>query len=92
MIALFAGEKLGLATSPPYLFLISKANKNENNVSFINGVSFASAGAGIFDGTDERYVSHKVHFHFSFFSPFSITIIVEVFFRFYQPKIIEVVK
>jgi hypothetical protein len=55
---MIAGEKLGLATSPPYLFLISKANKNENNVSFINGVSFASAGAGIFDGTDERYVSH----------------------------------
>jgi len=54
-----AGEKLGLATSPPYLSLISKGNKNENNVSFINGVSFASAGAGIFDGTDERYVSHQ---------------------------------
>ncbi|CAK8538826.1 unnamed protein product [Lathyrus sativus] len=51
----FIGEKLGLATSPPYLSLISKANKNENNVSFMNGVSFASAGAGIFDGTDQRY-------------------------------------
>lgn len=51
----FIGEKLGLATSPPYLSLISKGNKSENNASFINGVSFASAGAGIFDGTDERY-------------------------------------
>ncbi|CAJ2633058.1 heat stress transcription factor A-6b-like isoform X2 [Trifolium pratense] len=56
----FIGEKLGLATSPPYLFLTSKANKNEKNVSFINGVSFASAGAGIFDGTDERYGFRKI--------------------------------
>ncbi|TKY57309.1 GDSL esterase/lipase [Spatholobus suberectus] len=49
----FVAEKLGLPTSPPYLSLVSKANKN--NVSFMDGVSFASAGAGIFDGTDERY-------------------------------------
>ncbi|XP_027332573.1 GDSL esterase/lipase At5g55050 [Abrus precatorius] len=49
----FIAEKLGLATSPPYLSLVSKANKN--NASFMDGVSFASAGAGIFDGTDERY-------------------------------------
>ncbi|KAK7300057.1 hypothetical protein RJT34_10889 [Clitoria ternatea] len=49
----FIGEKLGLATSPPYLSLVSKANKN--NASFMGGVSFASAGAGIFDGTDEIY-------------------------------------
>ncbi|XP_061342253.1 GDSL esterase/lipase At5g55050 isoform X2 [Gastrolobium bilobum] len=51
----FIAEKLGLATSPPYLSLISKANKN--NESFMNGVSFASGGAGIFDGTDERFQS-----------------------------------
>ncbi|RZB67064.1 GDSL esterase/lipase At5g55050-like isoform X2 [Glycine soja] len=50
----FVAEKLGFPTSPPYLSLItSKANKN--NASFMDGVSFASAGAGIFDGTDERY-------------------------------------
>ncbi|KAE9614785.1 hypothetical protein Lal_00036211 [Lupinus albus] len=49
----FIADKLGLPTSPPYLFLISKDNKN--NVSFMDGVSFASAGAGIFDGTDQRY-------------------------------------
>lgn len=61
LICWVAGEKLGLATSPPYLSLISKGNKNENNASFINGVSFASAGAGIFDGTDERYVSHQFY-------------------------------
>ncbi|XP_020210184.1 GDSL esterase/lipase At5g55050 [Cajanus cajan] len=46
-------EKLGLATSPPYLSLKSKTNKN--NASFMDGVSFASSGAGIFDGRDERY-------------------------------------
>jgi len=51
-----AAEKLGLATSPPYLSLTSKANKN--SATFMDGVSFASAGAGIFDGSDERYVSH----------------------------------
>ncbi|CAJ1971413.1 unnamed protein product [Sphenostylis stenocarpa] len=49
----FIAEKLGLATSPPFFFLTSKANKN--NASFMDGVSFASAGAGIFDGSDERY-------------------------------------
>ncbi|KAI4306102.1 hypothetical protein L6164_029410 [Bauhinia variegata] len=49
----FLAEKLGLATAPPYLSLISKANKN--NASFLEGVSFASAGAGIFDGSDERF-------------------------------------
>jgi len=52
-----AAEKLGLATSPPYLSLTSKANKNK--ATFIDGVSFASAGAGIFDGSDLRYVSHQ---------------------------------
>ncbi|WVY91283.1 hypothetical protein V8G54_036797 [Vigna mungo] len=47
----FLAEKLGLATSPPYLSLTSTAN----NASFMDGVSFASAGAGIFDGSDLRY-------------------------------------
>ena len=51
----WAAEKVGLPTSPPYLSLVSKSNKN--NGSFLTGVSFASGGAGIFDGTDERYVS-----------------------------------
>lgn len=49
----FLAEKVGLPTSPPYLSLVSKSN--ENNGSFLTGVSFASGGAGIFDGTDERY-------------------------------------
>nr|AFK33479.1 unknown [Lotus japonicus] len=51
----FIAEKLGLPTSPPYLSLVSKANKNSNTSSFMDGVSFASAGAEIFDGTDEHY-------------------------------------
>ncbi|CAL5202207.1 unnamed protein product [Lathyrus oleraceus] len=46
-------EKLGLATSPPYLSLVSKFNYNKN-VSFLNGVNFASGGAGIFNGNDEN--------------------------------------
>jgi len=64
MIVWVAAEKLGFPTSPPYLSLItSKANKN--NASFMDGVSFASAGAGIFDGTDERYVSDQMQFPLS---------------------------
>ncbi|KAK7847433.1 gdsl esterase/lipase [Quercus suber] len=42
--------KVGLPTSPPYLSLAS------NNGSFLTGVSFASGGAGIFDGADDRYL------------------------------------
>ncbi|KAE8125526.1 hypothetical protein FH972_020321 [Carpinus fangiana] len=49
----FLAEKVGLPTSPPYLSLLSSSN--QNNASFLTGVSFASGGAGIFDGTDERY-------------------------------------
>ena len=45
---------MGLPTSPPYLSLAS------NNRSFLTGVSFASGGAGIFVGTDERYVSETI--------------------------------
>jgi hypothetical protein len=54
----WAAEKVGLPTSPPYLSLLSKSNKS--NASFLTGVSFASGGAGIFDGTDERYVSESI--------------------------------
>lgn len=44
----FLAKKVGLATSPPYLSLKSNSN-------FLTGVSFASGGAGIFNGTDEFY-------------------------------------
>ncbi|KAK2387209.1 hypothetical protein P8452_25437 [Trifolium repens] len=47
-------EKLGLATSPPYLSLISKFNKK--NVSFLGGVNFASGGAGIFNRNDRQAI------------------------------------
>ncbi|TXG67553.1 hypothetical protein EZV62_008828 [Acer yangbiense] len=46
----FLAEKVGLPTSPPYLSL--KNNKNRASL-FMNGVSFASGGAGIFNGTDQ---------------------------------------
>ncbi|KAB2615629.1 GDSL esterase/lipase [Pyrus ussuriensis x Pyrus communis] len=51
----FLAEKVGLPTSPPYLSLVSKSNKRK--ASFVNGVSFASGGAGIFNGSDEQYNS-----------------------------------
>ncbi|KAF2285737.1 hypothetical protein GH714_007530 [Hevea brasiliensis] len=44
----FLAEKVGLPTSPPYLSLSSK-----NASAFMTGVSFASGGAGIFNGTDQ---------------------------------------
>ncbi|KAL2944625.1 hypothetical protein RDABS01_032972 [Bienertia sinuspersici] len=46
----FLAEKLGLLTSPPYLSLTHTKSSN-----FSSGVSFASGGAGIFDGTDQLY-------------------------------------
>lgn len=46
----FLAEKLGLPSSPPYLS--EEHNKSSN---FLTGVSFASGGAGIFDGTDQIY-------------------------------------
>ncbi|KAL5583620.1 hypothetical protein UlMin_016062 [Ulmus minor] len=46
----FIADKLGLPSSPPYLSL-----KSKNDSSFLTGVSFASGGAGIFDGTDEVF-------------------------------------
>ncbi|KAK2990031.1 hypothetical protein RJ640_004709 [Escallonia rubra] len=50
-----ATEKVGIPTSPPYLSMVSKAKSNKSTSSFVAGVSFASGGAGIFNGTDERY-------------------------------------
>ncbi|CAN0901011.1 GDSL esterase/lipase At5g55050 [Linum grandiflorum] len=41
-------EKLGLPTSPPYLSV-----RNKNQSAFMTGVSFASGGAGIFNGSDQ---------------------------------------
>ncbi|XP_051230646.1 GDSL esterase/lipase At5g55050-like [Lolium perenne] len=43
----FIAEKLGLATSPPYLALSSSSNAN-----YANGVSFASGGAGVSNATN----------------------------------------
>ncbi|XP_038690959.1 GDSL esterase/lipase At5g55050 [Tripterygium wilfordii] len=44
-------EKVGLPSPPPYLSLVSK--KNGLASSSLTGVSFASGGAGIFNGTDQ---------------------------------------
>ncbi|KAI4388374.1 hypothetical protein MLD38_000708 [Melastoma candidum] len=51
----FLAEKLGLPTSPPYLSLFSRSNCSKMFPSPLTGVSFASGGAGIFDGNDEKY-------------------------------------
>ncbi|XP_030453614.2 GDSL esterase/lipase At5g55050-like [Syzygium oleosum] len=50
----FIAEKLRLPTSPPYLALIS-VGESYSSSPFLNGVSFASGGAGIFDGTYGKY-------------------------------------
>ncbi|XP_030542838.1 GDSL esterase/lipase At5g55050-like [Rhodamnia argentea] len=51
----FLAEKLGLPTSPPYLALISNSSQSNSSSPFLTGVSFASAGAGIFDSIDEKF-------------------------------------
>ncbi|OIT26634.1 PREDICTED: GDSL esterase/lipase At5g55050-like [Nicotiana attenuata] len=49
----FLAEKLGVPTPPPYL-------ADKNNV-FAKGVSFASGGAGIFNGTNDDFLSKALH-------------------------------
>ena len=56
-----AAEKLGLPTSPPYLSPVDKSNEN-NNVSFLIGVSFASGGARILGGMNNPLVSETRSF------------------------------
>lgn len=43
-----AADNLGLATSPPYLALSSSGNAN-----YVNGVNFASGGAGVSNSTNK---------------------------------------
>ncbi|TQD89581.1 hypothetical protein C1H46_024878 [Malus baccata] len=50
----FLAEKIGLPPSPPYLALVCKSNRRKV-LSFVDGVSFASGGAGIFNGSDEQF-------------------------------------
>ncbi|KAI4985797.1 hypothetical protein ZWY2020_018427 [Hordeum vulgare] len=45
----FLADKLGLATSPPYLALSSSSNAN-----YVNGVNFASGGAGVSNATNKN--------------------------------------
>uniref|UniRef100_J3LQG5 GDSL esterase/lipase n=1 Tax=Oryza brachyantha TaxID=4533 RepID=J3LQG5_ORYBR len=44
----FLAENLGLATSPPYLAISSSSNAN-----YVNGVNFASGGAGVLNSTNK---------------------------------------
>jgi hypothetical protein len=58
-----AAEKLGLATSPPYLALSSSGNAN-----YANGVSFASGGAGVSNATNKVSCLRAVQNPLKFFS------------------------
>ena len=58
----WAAEKVGLPSSPPYLSLVNEPKKN--NVSFLNGVSLASEGARILDGTNPYLLSEIIHKNF----------------------------
>jgi hypothetical protein len=60
----WAVEKVGLPTPPPYLSIES----NKDHAAFLTGVSFASGGAGIFDGNDKLYVRKTLHLCFGFIS------------------------
>ncbi|GKD76309.1 putative triacylglycerol lipase [Tanacetum coccineum] len=54
----FLAEKVGLPFAPPYLSLVSKSKKlSSSSATVTTGVSFASGGAGIFNGTDELFVT-----------------------------------
>ncbi|KAH0459090.1 hypothetical protein IEQ34_011904 [Dendrobium chrysotoxum] len=46
----FLAEKLGLLSPPPYLAINSSPNNSE---LFLNGVNFASGGAGVLDSTNK---------------------------------------
>nr|POE83001.1 gdsl esterase/lipase [Quercus suber] len=60
----FLAEKVGLPTSPPYLSMIS----SKSNENFLNGVSFASGGAGILDNTDKQNQSLSLTNQVDYFS------------------------
>lgn len=49
----FIAEKLGLPTAAPYLSIIK--SKSDKTNALVAGVSFASGGAGVFNGTDELF-------------------------------------
>ncbi|KAK1407021.1 hypothetical protein QVD17_38631 [Tagetes erecta] len=51
----FLAEKVGLPSAPPYLSLVSKSKKLSSTNATVTGISFASGGAGIFNGTDELF-------------------------------------
>ncbi|KAJ0765673.1 putative triacylglycerol lipase [Helianthus annuus] len=51
----FFAEKVGLPSPAPYLSLVSKFKKLSSSNATVTGVSFASGGAGILNGTDELF-------------------------------------
>ncbi|KAI3502181.1 hypothetical protein L1887_30213 [Cichorium endivia] len=53
----FLVEKVGLPMAPPFLSLESEAKKLASTNATVTGVSFASGGAGILNGTNEIFQS-----------------------------------
>ncbi|KAL8226433.1 hypothetical protein R6Q57_016265 [Mikania cordata] len=53
----FLAEKVGLPSPSPYLSLVSNSNElsDISDIDMVTGVSFASGGAGILNGTDEIF-------------------------------------
>ncbi|KAL8256539.1 hypothetical protein R6Q59_031606 [Mikania micrantha] len=51
----FLAEKVGLPSPSPYLSLVSNSNELSDISDLVTGVSFASGGAGIFNGSDEIF-------------------------------------
>lgn len=64
-------ENVGLPTPPPYL-----SDSNKNNV-FLQGVSFASGGAGILNSTNDHPYVRTYLFIFILF--YTMTLLLEDF-------------
>ncbi|XP_013597027.1 PREDICTED: GDSL esterase/lipase At5g55050-like isoform X1 [Brassica oleracea var. oleracea] len=52
-------EKFGLPLPPPYLSLKGIFKEEERKAAALSGVNFASGGAGIFNGSDQQFVSYS---------------------------------
>ncbi|KAM0010878.1 putative triacylglycerol lipase [Helianthus debilis subsp. tardiflorus] len=51
-VADFLAEKVGLPSPPPYLSLVSESKNLSSTNATVTGVSFASGGSGVFNGSE----------------------------------------
>ncbi|KAH7675580.1 GDSL lipase/esterase protein [Dioscorea alata] len=64
----FLADYLGLPSPPPYLSIKSNANKTQ---AFLNGLNFASGGAGVFDSTNQDHClsfNQQINYYSSVFT------------------------